>query len=191
MEESCVARVVSPGRFTSIGDEEAQVNVRRNKARRKPFDVFRAAARRPPLRCIYIVTSHHTQHRFIIIRFPIMYISHDGIWMGSPHLLFGLLCPPPSDGHTAALFFLDIHIRRWWYSGMQPPIFSCVFVISFFFFVFQLLFRYICSLPCLLSLSLSFFWLIDHKDDHRQQRSDRSVAVGPLHYYFRKRRAAL
>jgi hypothetical protein len=29
MEESCVARVVSPGRFTSIGDEEAQVNVRR------------------------------------------------------------------------------------------------------------------------------------------------------------------
>ncbi len=26
----------------------------------KPFDVFRAAARRPPLRCIYIVTSHHT-----------------------------------------------------------------------------------------------------------------------------------
>ncbi len=186
MEESCVARVVSPGRF--FYGRRRSAGECSKKSQEETIWRFQGSCSPATASCILWRHITHTGSSSLF-----SYYVHFAWWnMGSPHILFGLLCPPP-DGHTAALFFLDTYsqVMILWHATAHFY-FSCVFVISFFFFcvVFQLLFRYICSLPCLLSLSLSFFWLIDHKDDHRQQRSDRSVA-GPLHYYFRKRRAAL
>lgn len=134
MEESCVARVVSPGRFTSIGDEEAQVNVRR-KDKKKTIWRFQGSCSPATASCILWRHITHTGSSSLF-----SYYVHFAWWnMGSPHILFGLLCPPP-DGHTAALFSWTYYI----FAGDDTLACNRLFL---FFLCF-------CCLPALISIHL-------------------------------------
>ncbi len=145
-----------------LEEEEAQVNVSSPFLTIWPFDVFRAAAE------FGDVTSqvHHRKLPYIY-RWRAYTFSDDGMPTE--------VCDTSS---CISLMHSYSQVMILWHATAAKVLFcfSVFSVYSFSSFDTSALQVFV---SCSSTLFLSF-WLIDHKDDHRQ-RSDRSVS--PLHYF--------